>query len=176
MSNDFSKTAFLTFLDYLGNKGLVKKSTVAARKAAVNSLLGTLGDEEVKDVRTLDLDDIAIRLANLEGDKFTPGSLQTYKSRYRSALEDFVNYRNDPTTFSPKLTQRKSRSASPKKSENKDKPTRDRTDKPRAHNEIVFPIPLRENLTIKIVGLPPDLTEQEAQKISRVIQALANIT
>ncbi len=31
-----SRTSLLSFLDYLANKGLMNKATVAARKAAVN--------------------------------------------------------------------------------------------------------------------------------------------
>lgn len=175
MSNDFSKISFLTFLDYLGNKGLVKKATIAARKAAVTALLGQLDETEVQDVRTLDLDDIAVRLANLSGDKFTPASLQTYKSRYRSALEDFLNYRKDPTTFSPKISQRQ-RKSKPENTKNELQPPKDeKTTPPPAVKEITFPIPIRSDLTIKIVGLPADLSQQEAQRISNVIQALALI-
>ncbi|PHS26285.1 MAG: hypothetical protein COA84_06445 [Robiginitomaculum sp.] len=177
VTGNYSKTDFLTFLDYLGNKGLLKKNTVASRKAAVNALLSALDSSEVDDVRNLDLDHIAIRLANLEGDKFTLSSLQTYKSRYRSALDDFINYSKDPTTFVPKISQRQRKSKPQALSNTVRSPQIKATSPPPApdHNEIIFPIPIREDLTVRISGLPSDLTEQEAQKISKVIQALAQI-
>jgi hypothetical protein len=39
--------------------------------------------------------------------------------------------------------------------------------------EIVVPIPIRPNTIVKIVGLPSDLTKQEAAKLANIIQAFA---
>lgn len=38
----------------------------------------------------------------------------------------------------------------------------------------ILPIPLRQDVTVRIWGLPLDLTPQEAAKIGAVIAALAN--
>jgi len=38
---------------------------------------------------------------------------------------------------------------------------------------LAFPIPLRPNLFIKVVGIPHDLTKDEAERIARVIEATA---
>lgn len=38
----------------------------------------------------------------------------------------------------------------------------------------VYPIPIREDATVRIFGLPADLTEAEANKIAAVVQALAH--
>lgn len=38
----------------------------------------------------------------------------------------------------------------------------------------VYPIPIREDATVRIHGLPADLTKAEAEKIARVVMALAD--
>ena len=40
-------------------------------------------------------------------------------------------------------------------------------------NDGIFPIPLRDDLVIKIAPMPHDLTKPEAEKICRVVMALA---
>lgn len=37
----------------------------------------------------------------------------------------------------------------------------------------VYPIPIREDVTVRIFGLPADLTAGEANKIAAVVKALA---
>lgn len=37
----------------------------------------------------------------------------------------------------------------------------------------VFPVPIREGVTVRIQGIPHDLTPDEAAKIARVIVAIA---
>lgn len=37
----------------------------------------------------------------------------------------------------------------------------------------VYPIPIRADVTVRIHGLPADLTPAEADKIARVVQAMA---
>jgi hypothetical protein len=37
----------------------------------------------------------------------------------------------------------------------------------------IFPVPLRDDVTVRIQGIPPDLTKAEAEKIARVVAALA---
>ncbi len=98
---DFSKAKFLEFLDFLGNKGLMNKMTVASRKAAVKTFLSILSDQEAQDVTKLDLNELAIRFSNLKGAEFKPESIKVYKSRVTTALEDFKKYRANPLSFKP---------------------------------------------------------------------------
>ena len=37
----------------------------------------------------------------------------------------------------------------------------------------VYPIPIREDVTVRIFGLPVDLTVAEAEKIARIVKAMA---
>ena len=99
MSNGRSTTDLLRFLDYLAEKGLMPSATAASRKASANKMLAVLSAEESVDVTVLDMDDVALRFHNKNGKQYTPGSIQTYKSRVSSAIEDFRSYLNNPLGF-----------------------------------------------------------------------------
>lgn len=38
----------------------------------------------------------------------------------------------------------------------------------------VIPIPIREDVTVRVLGLPADMTKKEAEKIARVLLAFAH--
>lgn len=174
-----SRTALLDFQDYLSKKGLMNKATASARKAAVNKVLGILDEAESGDVSALDIDKVMSRFHNLEGSKYTPSSLNIYKSRVKSAIDDFLRYQKDPLNFKPagQNVGRAERAKTPSPNE----VTPPRTEVHR-HSPIeappaavnIIPIPIRPDLTIKIQGLPFDLTAAEANKIANVIKAMAN--
>jgi len=183
MSSNRSREALQEFLDYLGAKGLMAKATAHARKAAAHKILSVLSEDEAADVTTLDLDDVINRFSNLHGKKYTPQSLVTYKSRLRSALDDFDAYIANPLAFRPSLQRRESRSREPRaqnaatgaaESSAPPAPVSRPVHSPFAVGNIL-PIPLRSDLTIHIQGLPFDLTPAEAKKIGAVIQAMAMV-
>jgi hypothetical protein len=172
---DFSKAKLLDFLDFLGNKGLMNKMTVASRKAAANTLLSILSEQEAQDITKLDLNEVAMRFTNLKGAEFKPESIKVYKSRVSSAIEDFKKYRASPLTFKPSIV-------SPKA------PSAQKADKDSEQNSVVksgkfvddpsgvtFPVPIRPNVVVRIVGVPSDLTKREAAKIANVVVALATV-
>ena len=182
MNSPKSRDAVLEFLDYLARKGIMNKNTVSARKAAVNVVLGVLEPEEVQDVSQLDLDDVMMRFYTLKGSDFTPGSLNTYKSRLKAAIVDFLAYQENPMTFKPsvqaagrKSTERASGSRIDKK-QTRAQPHHiggyDRLPEPPTSVSIL-PIPIRPDLTVRIQGLPYDLTPSEADKIANVVKAMA---
>ncbi|TYL86778.1 hypothetical protein [Bradyrhizobium cytisi] len=177
-----SQSDLIAFLDYLADKGLMNATTASSRKGAVKTLFSVLDPTETADVTTLKIDEVAMRFANKRGADFKPDSVKVYKSRVIGAIEDFKKYRADPLNFkvslTPKATSGKGDKASPAK-----EPAQD-TSNPQAHqpiepfvspSEIVFPIPIRPNTIVRIVGLPSDLTPQEASRIANVIQALASV-
>lgn len=187
MSNGYTASEFIEFIDYLADKGLLKKATASARKAAASAFLDILDDDEKVDIRAIDLDSLAMRFANIQGSKFTPQSLTTYKSRYNSAYKDFISYRENPLGFTPNISQRKKRGKTsstttsvPIETVSK-KPTKmmpgltaPPTVTPDLSGEtIIFPIPIRKGVIVKVAGVPVDLTEAEAGKIADVIKALA---
>jgi hypothetical protein len=178
MSDNRSREALYEFLDYLANKGLMAKATVSARKASAGKVLGILTPEEATDVTSLNLSDVMRRFQNLEGKKYTPGSLNTYQSRTKTAIEDFEVYLKNPMGFRPsaqprertsKNDQGKIASASEGAKPPEPQPIRQST----LLSASIFPIPIRPDVTVHIQGLPYDLTESEANKIANVIRAMA---
>jgi len=156
----------------MSEKGLMAKNTVAARKAAAGKVLGILSDNETTDVTTLDLDDVMRRFTNLEGRSYTPGSLQTYLSRLRSALDDFKVYLDNPLSFRPGIQPRE---------RHKPEARKEIATSPTANEKGVgaptiasnaLSIPIRPGTMIAIHGLPYDLSEAEATKIANVIRAM----
>ncbi|MBC7149391.1 MAG: hypothetical protein H5U22_08410 [Rhizobium sp.] len=184
MSNLRSKAALLEFLEYLARKGLMNKTTAASRKAAVNNVLSILDDDEAADVSKIDLDDVMRRFSNLNGLKYTSDSLTTYKSRVRSALDDFLSYLDNPMAFRPstggavRKGQERGRVASVDTRKRITATSNFVSEQgpelpPPAIATLVLPIPVRADLTVYIQGLPFDLTQAEASKIANVIRAMA---
>lgn len=176
MANEKSREKLIEFLDYLADKGLMAKATISARKAAAGKVLGILGAEEAADVTVLNLDDVIRRFQNLEGKNYTPGSLTTYLSRTKSAIDDFKAYIDNPLAFRPSVQSRVTRKSEIKR---ETATTAEGLATPEKHpvrqplSESILPIQIRAGTTVFIQGLPYDLTEAEATKIANVIKAYA---
>jgi hypothetical protein len=93
----------IRFLDYVGDKGLMHPVTAKAYKFTSREILGTVEGEtwESVDLRTLDVDDVLARFATKAGMRYTPKSLQSYKSRFRKALALYIEYLEDPGGWRP---------------------------------------------------------------------------
>jgi hypothetical protein len=149
----------------------------------VNTLLSILDDAESEDVTTLDLDEVATRFINKRGTEVKPDSVKVYKSRVAAAIADFKKYRADPLNFKVGTTPRPPVSARPDKNSGafngpsaQPSPAHHAPITPFVSpSEIVFPIPIRQDLIVKILGLPNDLTKLEATRIANVIHALARV-
>lgn len=183
MQSNRSATAFLAFLDYLGQKGLIPTATASSRKATANKVLSILSEDEAKDVLSLDLEHLMQRFYNLNAQQYTPESLQTYKSRMKTALEDFRSYAENPLTFKPSGQSKSKAKANGEKGQVvNSKPVQEQAtpstlQTPPVHTSLpgisVLPVPLRSDLTVQIAGLPFDLTPAEAKKIANIILAHA---
>lgn len=181
MAGNRSREALAEFLDYLAEKGLMAKATVQARKAAASQILAILEPEEAEDVTTLNVEDLITRFGHLHGKKYTPQSLSTYKSRLRSALEDFQAYLANPLAFRPSIQNRERAKARSSKDSPQialavpqgSRPEPVRPSSPPLASSNILPIAIRPDLTIYIQGLPYDLSEGEARKIAAVVTAMA---
>lgn len=185
MSNGRSTADLLKFLDYLAEKGLMPAATAAARKAAANKMLAVLSEDETRDVTTVDMDDVALRFHNKNGQQYTPGSIQTYKSRVTSSIDDFRAYLANPLGFrtSSKPRQRirstKDKPPAPRGEPSANSAQESTQAQPAAPSVSpgpsvnILPVALRPDLTIQIAGLPFDLTKAEAQKLANIILAHA---
>ncbi len=183
MDGTKSREALAQFLDYLADKGLMAKATAQARKAAASSVLGILDENEAKDVTVLDLDSVISRFGNLHGKRYTPQSLSTYKSRVKSALEDFSSYLGNPLAFRPGVQPRERSKSKPSKestrasnaSAGEARPEAPRPPPTPMASSNIVPIPLRADLVVYIQGLPFDLSLSEAKKIGAVVAAMAHV-
>lgn len=181
MSTPRSRSELLKFLDYVGAKGLLSPSTAESRKASVNKVLGILSDDEATDVSRIDLDEVTRRFANLHGQGYTADSLRTYKSRTKSSIDDFLRYVENPLAFKVGGPKRQPRAKPSRDTEadtssaNAQEPQASFSSNlatPSAGTDIL-PIAIRPDLTVYVQGLPYDLAEREAKKISNVILAMA---
>ncbi len=181
MDGSKSKEALAEFLTYLADKGLMASGTVSARKAAASKVLGILEGDEANDVTILDLDDVIARFGRLHGKNYTPESLAAYRSRLKSALNDFKSYLDNPLAFRPNIQIRdKPSGKTPKETQDSIKIStgepRTETSRPISSplaSSNILPIPIRADLTVYIQGLPFDLSEAEARKIAGVVSAMA---
>lgn len=179
MSTNRSRDDFLRFLDYLGDKGLIPLATASSRRTTASKVTSILSDEEAADVTVLDLDDLMRRFDHLNPHQYTPGSLQAYKSRMKTALDDFRSYCENPLSFRPAGQQRAK--VKPNAGEPQKRPVQRRAKlndtqtsiAPAASlpNVTVLPIALRAGLTVQVAGIPFDLTAAEAKKIANIILA-----
>lgn len=180
-----SREELFRFLDYVRAKGLMSPNTVESRKASANKVLGILDAEEAEDVTNLDLDEVVRRFGNLHGQQYTPDSLRSYKSRTKSAIEDFSRYLENPLAFKPGVQRREKKQTNgatqrvvhhlKANDATTSSPVLERPTMVPAASSAILPIPLRADLTVHIQGLPFDLTPAEAKKIAAVIQAMAMI-
>lgn len=184
MENRYSESELITFLDWLADKGLLNSSTARSRKIAAVKVLGALDDHEKLNLRSIDREQTFQRFFNKYSKDFTPDSLSTYKSRFNSALDDFLRWVDNPAGFkigsSSKLGRAKSKDAqesvSKKTSVNKSNGGNEAPSLNHLSNlpgSIVFPIPVRNDVVVQLHNLPMDLTAMEAERICAVIKALA---
>ena len=188
MSQNRGREDFIQFLEYLGDKGLIARATASARRTAAAKVLAVLSEDEAQDVTHLDVDQVMSRFENLNPRQYTPESLQSYRSRLKTALDDFRSYSDNPVSFRPSGLTRSKAKTSP----NGAKPAKRKSGTAVATvpastaspgiqaspmidlpNVNQLPVPLRQNLTVRIYGLPYDLSKQEAQKIANIILAHA---
>lgn len=177
MTSGRARADLLTFLDYLGQKGLIPPATASARKASANKVLSILSEDEASDVTLLDLESVFTRFGHLHKGDYSPESLQTYVSRTRTSVDDFKRHCDDPLNFRPKGSgSAKARTAN---SKNKQGPVASpvsdahSADGHATHAVQVLPISIRSDVVVRVAGLPHNLTRPEAQKIANIILAHA---
>jgi hypothetical protein len=175
--SDYSFDALTGFLDYGASKGLLNKATASAKKIAVERVFEVADDAEREDVRTVDIGHLMARFINLAGSGFRPESLASYQSRVKSAIEEFVAWKQNPMGF--RANKRGSVKKKAKAPSVATKPTAVSpapavlgTIQPKPAT-LSLPIPIRADLTVQIDGIPFDLTKAEASKIANVVLAMA---
>jgi hypothetical protein len=182
-----SQKEFLAFLDWLGTKGILPGNTAHARKAVANKVLATLEPSELEDVTLLDVDEVMRRFTNKHGKNYTPESLRSYHSRFRSSITDFIAYCDNPVGF--RLPGR-ARPGGKDQADGEQKNGKVKLTRPKIRvrpppsinaeparsapaSTSVVPIQVRANLIISVGPIPHDFSASEARRVANVIMALA---
>ncbi len=177
--SEFSYDALIGFLDYAASKGLLNTATASAKKIAVERVLKVAHPAEREDVRTIDVSHLMTRFINLAGSGFRPESLASYQSRVKSSIEDFIAWKQNPMGFRPgkRGTAKKNKAPAAAAKAAANAPEMPAfSDSQFASATLSLPIPIRSDLTVKIEGIPFDLTKAEATKIANVVLAMAGET
>ena len=180
---DYSVDALVNWLDYAISKGLLNRATTTSRKSAVLEVLvnsGIFDDSEKKDVRKLNSDETFTRYIHLNSKKYTPVTLNNYKSRIKNAIEVFVRYTDNPLGFSVNTPKQK-KANTPKPSSKPNTETQRALivpPKDEATNEVKtfdLPVPIRDGDHMVIISnIPKDIQEEDIKRISAVIRAYSN--
>jgi hypothetical protein len=171
--------AFVRHWDWVADKGLMPASTARAIRAAASQILKIDDNWENLDVRTLDVDRLFARFRNLS--KLAPGSLAAYESRFRSGLESYLAYLDNPTSYQPKTRKVGVRDEKPSKDKGKPKlesaagihsSTPSTSVLTSSTKLVVYPFPVRSDVFAEL-KLPADLTIDEALRLSAFLKAIA---
>lgn len=173
----YTAESLLKFLKQAGMEGLINPAAARSRRNAVEQLHSELTESERRDVRTLDVDELASRFHKLEGSSIRTEALALYVERFKMALADFLAWMDHPETFSgiggegQRAVRRRSdgRSAISAEQAAAERITLEATENPSS----VVPVPLRPTSVVYLANLPLDLTRAEADRIARVVQAFA---
>jgi hypothetical protein len=135
---------------------------------------------ETVDVRQLDLEALITRFRNLS--ELSPTSLATYESRFRSGLDSYLAYLDNPTSYQPRGRTSVRRGDVKHTRQQKTGAPATGPVGPAAPSEppavsggaklVVYPFPVRPNLFAEL-KLPSDLTTSEARRLGKFLEAVA---
>lgn len=171
--------ALVRHWDWVAEKGLMPRNTALSIRGAVFQILKIEDGWETADVRRLDVDGLISRFRNLS--KLSPASLATYESRFRSGLDSYLAYLDNPTTYQPKSRASARRGVvqrpRPKKADESPSAPGQTADPAgptvaSSGSLIVYPFPVRPNLFAEL-KLPSDLTLSEARRMGKFLEAVA---
>ena len=170
-TEDYSKNGLLTYLRESARSGILNPAVARSRKIAAVHLLDHIESEERLNLRLLDVDHLCSKIHKLEDSSIRVEALDLYNARLKSALEDYFNYLEDPDNFVSTSAKQPSAKVRKKKDCQEQKALEEITLLQTDKQEEIIPIKIRQDLTVFIKDLPMDLSQSEAQKITRVVMA-----
>jgi hypothetical protein len=176
MTGSYSSDSLLSFLKDVVVAGHMPAAKARSRSHAARALMAYLTDAENSDLRVLDFDALRSRLAEDQSGALRPEVAHLYVERLEKAMADFLPFAQAPDDFEGG---RSGESQYERQVEVEERPedrrayesARLRFDRNRSD---IIPIPLPRGTTVYVHGLPADLSPAEAQKIARVVAALAD--
>jgi hypothetical protein len=163
----YTINSFQDFLQLLPSLHIVNDATARNLRDSSLRLLTALGENAGNgDIRDYSVANLASAYAESAEAKPSESSLQAYKSRMQSAIEKFIAYQNgeleELINVNPQKKERKKVVAKKKT-----------TDEVVEVKTFELPIPLRGDLIVTIGNLPRDLTQEEAKRISNIVESFA---
>jgi len=160
-------------------RGDLKKATAHNLRIACVRIAEVLEPADKQNLAGIDVDDAIKRFHNLNP-SIASSSLKTYRGRVRSAIGMFLDYKKDPVNWTPSIKGRSSRKKmSPVIPSGPSTTTANKGRNPDSHSSpvqahcLTIPFPLRDDVTVEIVGIPRDLTTKEAERIAAFLRPLA---
>lgn len=179
--SDTSGKSLTEHWTWAAEKGLMNQNTAIGLRAAVTKVLSVEENPDEVDIKTINVDDILRRFENLKKKEFTPGSLETYKSRFRQAIKSYLAYLDDPGAWRPAVRERQSppdRNGTPRGKSKEhsngsgpELPQQPQPAQPQKGRVIDYPFPLREDV-IAHLWLPMDLKPSEAKRLTAFMSTL----
>lgn len=178
MAEGYSVSDLLSFLEHAADRGLLPIATSRALAVAARNVLGMLDETEARDVRKLDLTEVARRFSTKRAREFSPDTLKEYDRRVRRAVSMFTSWRDDPANFKAKTratsANRKDRS---RKGSGPDPVSGEAPSEELAIGSTGGPgygtaVPLRPGHVVTISNIPEDLTSAEAERLAQFVRML----
>jgi hypothetical protein len=174
---DYTPERLLDFLREAPTQGLLNPAVARSRANALEHLFTELSDEERADIRRIDVDRLAGRVHKIQGSTIRPEVVELYRTRVQEALIDYLAWLANPKTFasiSGYTLRRDIRSfASATSNAEEARALEDIALTTTERRKDFISVPLRDNVTVYITNLPLDLNTAEAERIARVLEALA---
>ncbi|MFI6851766.1 hypothetical protein [Streptomyces sp. NPDC050416] len=144
----------------------MKKSTSGQYAMVCRRFLAPLGHPEGIDIRDLDIDDV-VRGFHDSSTGLQESTQEMYEKTFRRAVSSFLEYVDDPASWSPPNRSRASADRPPSRTpaQPRRQPPLDTQDK---SPHITIPIHLPTGRNAQLV-IPPELTEVEAELLANVV-------
>lgn len=177
MSDAYSVSELLAFLDHAAERGLLPAATAQALAVACRNVLGLLAEEEKTDVRELDLDAVTKRFHNKRARDFSGDTLKEYERRVHRAVKLFREWRDDPANFKAATRSttplKKRRTSSDADSGSGSTTTANGSFPTSALGGYQTAVPLGRDRVVTLLNVPVDLTTAEAERLARFVRLLA---
>jgi hypothetical protein len=97
--NDGTGKGLIAFLEQASREGSMNDTTARSYRASVTKVLEAadpFDDGSGTDIRTLDVEAVLETFEEARGDDYAEGSLASYKTRFRRAVEMYLQFLDDP--------------------------------------------------------------------------------
>lgn len=178
----------VAFLTWAGERGVMAPNTANSHRVAVQKILEVEANPEGVDITKLDVEDLLDRFGRLRGSNYSPGSMATYKTRFRNSVREYVRYLDDPgayrgpTSIKPRGSRAGSAAPSIERPASSSRPTSrpatassqvdERIPAPPSSDALVqYPFPLRSGGTAYL-HLPRQLGREDVDRLAQFLNSL----